>query len=60
MCILDDICSQMHGQSEGVDETLLNKLNKQVGQHEHYRPGADCFLIRHYAGEVAPFAPGGE
>uniref|UniRef100_A0A914BXB0 Uncharacterized protein n=1 Tax=Acrobeloides nanus TaxID=290746 RepID=A0A914BXB0_9BILA len=52
MCLLDDICAQIHGQSEGVDNKFLIKLNQQYGQHEHYRTGADCFVIKHYAGDV--------
>ncbi|KAI1715922.1 myosin head (motor domain) domain-containing protein [Ditylenchus destructor] len=52
MCLLDDICAQIHGQSEGVDAKLLVKLNQQVGHNEHFRHGADCFIVTHYAGEV--------
>jgi myosin heavy subunit len=53
MCLLDDICTQIHGQSEGVDHKFLVKLGQQYGQHEHYRSGADCFVIKHYAGDVS-------
>nr|CAD2193594.1 unnamed protein product [Meloidogyne enterolobii] len=52
MPILDDVCAQIHGQSDGVDILMLNKLSKQLLGHEHFRPGADNFLVRHYAGEV--------
>lgn len=37
MCLLDDICAQIHGQSDGVDAKLLVKLGQQVGHNEHYR-----------------------
>lgn len=52
MCLLDDTCSQIHGQSEGVDGKFLLRLNQSLSQHEHYRTGAECFAVRHYAGEV--------
>uniref|UniRef100_A0A914X526 Uncharacterized protein n=1 Tax=Plectus sambesii TaxID=2011161 RepID=A0A914X526_9BILA len=52
MCILDDICAQVHAQSDGVDEKMLIKLNNQVNQHEHYQGGSGCFIIHHYAGQV--------
>uniref|UniRef100_A0AC34EZQ8 Uncharacterized protein n=1 Tax=Panagrolaimus sp. ES5 TaxID=591445 RepID=A0AC34EZQ8_9BILA len=52
MCQLDDICSQIHGQSEGVDNRFLVKLKQQFEQHEHYATGAECFIIKHYAGDV--------
>lgn len=46
------MCAQIHGQSSGVDAKFLVKMNQQVGQHAHYQPGADCFIIKHYAGQV--------
>lgn len=52
MSILDDICSQVHGQSEGVDERFLTKLTDQMRQHPHYIEGAQSFIIKHYAGDV--------
>ncbi|KAI6239978.1 hypothetical protein M3Y99_00512000 [Aphelenchoides fujianensis] len=50
MCLLDDVCAQIHGQSEGVDSKFLVKMNQQVGAHPHYKPGAESFMITHYAG----------
>ncbi|VDK43089.1 unnamed protein product [Anisakis simplex] len=52
MCILDDTCSQIHGQNEGADSKFLMKLNQLLSTNEHYRNGADCFVIKHYAGDV--------
>uniref|UniRef100_A0A0K0F7H5 Myosin-IB (inferred by orthology to a D. melanogaster protein) n=1 Tax=Strongyloides venezuelensis TaxID=75913 RepID=A0A0K0F7H5_STRVS len=52
MSILDDICSQVHGQSEGVDEKFLTKLTDQMRQHPHYVEGANSFIVKHYAGDV--------
>ncbi|CAD5211123.1 unnamed protein product [Bursaphelenchus xylophilus] len=52
MCHLDDICAQIHGQSEGCDQKFLVKMNQNVGQNPHYKPGASSFLITHYAGDV--------
>ncbi|KIH67214.1 myosin head [Ancylostoma duodenale] len=53
MCILDDVCAQNHGQSEGVDAQLLSHLNKTFSTHPHYQTGAQCFLVKHYAGDVS-------
>uniref|UniRef100_A0AAF5RTP5 Uncharacterized protein n=3 Tax=Wuchereria bancrofti TaxID=6293 RepID=A0AAF5RTP5_WUCBA len=52
MCILDDICSQIHAQNEGADGQFLIELNKYMSQNEHYQSGAQCFIIKHYAGTV--------
>lgn len=52
MCILDDICAQIHAQSEGVDEKFLQKMNNMVASHEHYQSGNLCFVVHHYAGQV--------
>lgn len=52
MCLLDDICAQIHGQSEGVDATFLVKLSQQIGQHDHFRTSAQSFIVMHYAGKV--------
>jgi myosin-1 len=52
MCLLDDICAQIHGQSDGVDSKFLVKMNQQVGQNAHYKQGAECFIVTHYAGDV--------
>lgn len=52
MSLLDDTCSQIHGQSKGVDDKFLERLNQLLWQHEHYRSAANCFVVRHYAGEV--------
>ncbi|MCP9263225.1 Unconventional myosin-Ie [Dirofilaria immitis] len=53
MCILDDICSQIHAQNEGADDQFLVELNKYMSQNEHYQSGAQCFIIKHYAGAVS-------
>lgn len=52
MSLLDDTCAQIHGQSDGVDGKFLVKMNQQVGNNPHYKPGADCFIVTHYAGDV--------
>uniref|UniRef100_A0A183BVL5 Unconventional myosin-Ie n=1 Tax=Globodera pallida TaxID=36090 RepID=A0A183BVL5_GLOPA len=52
MSVLDDICVQRHGQSEGADKEMLATLTQHLQGHEHFRPGAGCFIVRHYAGEV--------
>ncbi len=52
MCVLDDVCAQIHGMSEGADAQFCTKLNAQVGKHDHYQPAAQGFLLHHYAGQV--------
>lgn len=53
MCILNDICSQIHGQSEGVDNQFLSRLSQLLSTHQHLHIGPDCFVVRHYAGDVS-------
>lgn len=57
--VLDDICSQMHGQSEGADGKLLEKLS-QVGLpgQEYYIGFSAGFTVVHYAGKVTYDAEG--
>uniref|UniRef100_A0A914ICE4 Uncharacterized protein n=1 Tax=Globodera rostochiensis TaxID=31243 RepID=A0A914ICE4_GLORO len=52
MSVLDDVCVQLHGQSEGADKKMLSLLTRELQGHEHFRPGTGCFIVRHYAGEV--------
>jgi myosin-1 len=57
--VLDDICFQMHGQSEGADGKLLAKLTQvQLPGSEHYVGFAAGFTIHHYAGKVVYEAEG--
>ncbi|VDD93459.1 unnamed protein product [Enterobius vermicularis] len=58
MCILNDICSQIHGQSEGVDNQFLSRLSQLLSTHQHLHIGPDCFVVRHYAGDVTYHADG--
>ncbi|VDK83680.1 unnamed protein product [Litomosoides sigmodontis] len=53
MCILDDICSQIHAQNDGADGQFLVELNRYMLQNEHYQSGAQCFIVKHYAGTVS-------
>lgn len=52
MSLLDDTCAQNHGQREGVDRQLLTTLSKAFTGHNHFGPGSDSFVIKHYAGDV--------
>ncbi len=52
MAILDDICAQIHGQSEGADQKFQAKLDNQVSQNEHYQSAGGGFIVHHYAGQV--------
>ncbi|XP_072317494.1 myosin IEb [Eucyclogobius newberryi] len=53
MCVLDDVCATMHAKGEGADQTLLQKLQGQVGSHEHFSSWNKGFIIHHYAGKVS-------
>lgn len=52
MSVLDDVCATMHAKGEGADQTLLQKLQGQVGSHEHFSSWNRGFVIHHYAGKV--------
>lgn len=52
MSILDDVCATMHAVGEGADQTLLQKLQMQIGSHEHFNSWNQGFIIHHYAGKV--------
>lgn len=57
--ILDDVCATMHGQSEGADMKLLQKLAEAgLPGREHYIGFAAGFTIIHYAGKVTYEAEG--
>ncbi|XP_009951240.1 PREDICTED: unconventional myosin-Ie, partial [Leptosomus discolor] len=53
MSILDDVCATMHAVGEGADQTLLQKLQMQIGAHEHFNSWNQGFIIHHYAGKVS-------
>ncbi|XP_061885821.1 myosin IEb [Entelurus aequoreus] len=53
MSILDDVCATMHAKGDGADQTLLQKLQGQVGSHEHFSSWNRGFVIHHYAGKVS-------
>ncbi|XP_033978047.1 unconventional myosin-Ie-like [Trematomus bernacchii] len=53
MSILDDVCATMHAKSDGADQTLLQKLQGQMGSHEHFSSWNKGFIVHHYAGKVS-------
>uniref|UniRef100_UPI00398F46B6 myosin IEb n=1 Tax=Pristiophorus japonicus TaxID=55135 RepID=UPI00398F46B6 len=53
MCILDDVCATMHAKGEGADQTLVQKLQSQIGTHDHFNSWNKGFVIHHYAGKVS-------
>ncbi|XP_032415456.1 myosin IEb isoform X3 [Xiphophorus hellerii] len=53
MSVLDDVCATMHAKGEGADQTLLQKLQGQIGTHEHFSSWNRGFIIHHYAGKVS-------
>lgn len=52
MAVLDDICVQLHGETQGADAKFVQKLDVSVGQHAHYVGKGSFFSIKHYAGTV--------
>ncbi|KAK2845218.1 hypothetical protein Q5P01_011877 [Channa striata] len=58
MSILDDVCATMHAKGEGADQTLLQKLQGQIGSHEHFSSWNRGFVVHHYAGKVSYDASG--
>lgn len=52
MSILDDVCATMHAKGEGADQTLLQKLQSLVGNHEHFNSWNKGFIVHHYAGKA--------
>ncbi|XP_023657182.1 unconventional myosin-Ie-like [Paramormyrops kingsleyae] len=53
MSILDDVCATMHAKGEGADQTLIQKLQMQIGNHEHFNSWNKGFVVHHYAGKVS-------
>ncbi|TKS65858.1 Unconventional myosin-Ie [Collichthys lucidus] len=53
MSILDDVCATMHAKGEGADQTLLQKLQGQIGSHQHFSSWNQGFIVHHYAGKVS-------
>ncbi|XP_028985399.1 myosin IEb isoform X1 [Betta splendens] len=53
MSILDDVCATMHAKGEGADQTMLQKLQGQIGSHEHFSSWNKGFVVHHYAGKVS-------
>ncbi|KAJ8398452.1 hypothetical protein AAFF_G00427070 [Aldrovandia affinis] len=53
MSILDDVCATMHAKGEGADQTLIQKLQTQIGNHEHFNNWNKGFVVHHYAGKVS-------
>ncbi|KAJ8287983.1 hypothetical protein COCON_G00006420 [Conger conger] len=53
MSILDDVCATMHAKGEGADQTLIQKLQMQIGTHEHFNSWNQGFVVHHYAGKVS-------
>ncbi|XP_029360409.1 myosin IEb isoform X2 [Echeneis naucrates] len=53
MSVLDDVCATMHAKGEGADQTLLQKLQGQIGAHEHFSSWNRGFVVHHYAGKVS-------
>lgn len=52
MCVLDDVCAQLHSQTDGADTKFIEKLNAQIGSHAHLTCFSGGFTVTHYAGDV--------
>ena len=50
--ICDDVVFTMHATGDGVDATLLQKLQASYGTHKHFSSNAYGFIVKHYAGDV--------
>ncbi|XP_028569738.2 unconventional myosin-If [Podarcis muralis] len=53
MSVLDDVCATVYAKGDGADQTLLQKLQSAVGNHEHFNGSNMGFIIHHYAGKVS-------
>ncbi|XP_039974336.1 myosin IEb [Xiphias gladius] len=53
MSILDDVCATMHAKGQGADQILVQKLQGQIGSHEHFSSWNKGFIVHHYAGKVS-------
>ncbi|XP_037532423.1 unconventional myosin-Ie [Nematolebias whitei] len=52
--VCDLIESKLRKQTgEGADQTLLQKLQGQIGTHEHFSSWNRGFIVHHYAGKVS-------
>lgn len=51
MSILDDMYSLTSGEGAWPD-TQLQKLQMQIGNHEHFNSWNQGFIIHHYAGKA--------
>ena len=52
VCVLDDMCAQLHAQGDGADQKFLEKLQGSFPSHPHLAFNSTGFMIIHYAGEV--------
>ena len=56
MAILDDVCAQQHGVTEGADQNLKAKLNASCSRNQYFDTSGSGFIIHHYAGKVDQFS----
>ena len=52
MSVLDDVCATMHAKGDGADQMLVQKLQSQIGTHEHFNSWNKGFIVHHYAGKA--------
>ena len=52
MAILDDVCAQQHGVTEGADQNLRAKLSASCSKNQYFDSSGTGFIIHHYAGRV--------
>ncbi|KCV73289.1 myosin I [Fonticula alba] len=57
MAVLDDVCAQMHAQTDGADVTFINKASSLIN-NKHFIGLSNAFTVRHYAGNVTYDANG--
>ncbi|KYQ88475.1 myosin IC [Tieghemostelium lacteum] len=55
--ILDDVCRAVHSQSEGADQSLIQRI-AVCKANPHFDTRGNAFCVKHYAGDVTYEGPG--
>jgi len=55
--ILDDVCRAVHSQSEGADQSLIQRI-AVCKNNPHFDTRGNAFCVKHYAGDVTYEGPG--
>eukprot|EP01132_Coremiostelium_polycephalum_P001010 gene1010-1280_t len=55
--ILDDVCRAVHSQTDGADQSLLQRI-AVCKSNPHFDTRGNAFCVKHYAGDVIYEGPG--